>query len=78
MFLIEDGNGNLFPAMKALYETFPNRFFVGTDPAFTPSLRTYTRRIKRFRDLVSGLTPETARRLGFQNADELFRKGGKE
>jgi Tat protein secretion system quality control protein TatD with DNase activity len=78
MFLIEDGNGNLFPEMKALYEAFPNRFFLGTDPAFTPALRTYTRRIERFRELLSGLTPETARRLGFQNADELFQKHGKE
>jgi Tat protein secretion system quality control protein TatD with DNase activity len=78
MFLIEDGNGALFPEMKALYEAFANRFFLGTDPAFTPSLRTYPRRIERFRELLSGLTAETARRLGFQNADELFRKGGKE
>jgi hypothetical protein len=76
MFLIEDGNGELFPEMKALYEAFPDRFFLGTDPAFTPALRAYTRRIERFRQLLSGLTPETARRLAFQNANELFQKRG--
>jgi predicted TIM-barrel fold metal-dependent hydrolase len=78
MFLIEDGNGRLFPEMKSLFESFPNRFFLGTDPAFTPALKNYTRRIERFRELLSGLTVETARRLGSQNADELFRKHGKE
>ncbi len=78
MFLIEDGNGNLLPEMKALYEALPNRFYLGTDPAFTRALGTYTRRIERFRELLSGLTPEAARRLGYQNADELFRKLAKE
>lgn len=77
MFLIEDGSGNLLPEMKALYEAFPNRFFLGTDHAFTPSLRQYPRRIERFRELLSGLKPETARRLAFQNAEELFHKSEK-
>jgi hypothetical protein len=76
MFLIEDGDGHLFPEMQALYETFPERFFLGTDPAFTPSLMAYPRRIRRFRELLSGLTPETARRLAFENADEMFRQHG--
>jgi predicted TIM-barrel fold metal-dependent hydrolase len=76
MFLIEDGNGRLFPEMQALYEAFPKRFFLGTDPAFTPSLRTYPQRIRRFRELLSCLTPETARRLAFENADEMFRQHG--
>jgi hypothetical protein len=72
MFLIEDGTGRLLPEMKALYEAFPSRFFLGTDPALTPSLRQYARRIERFRELLSGLTADTARRLAFENADEMF------
>ena len=78
MFLIEDGNGNLLPAMKSLYEAFPDRFFLGTDPAFTPALQAYAKRIGRFRELLSGLSPETARRLAVQNADELFQQRGRE
>jgi len=76
MFLIEDGNGQLLPDMQALYEASPTRFFLGTDPAFTPSLRAYPRRISRFRQLLSCLTLETARRLAFENADEMFRQHG--
>jgi len=73
MFLIEDGRGQLLPEMKELYEAFPKRFFLGTDHAFTRSLRNFSRRIHRFRQLLSGLTPETARRLASGNADEMFR-----
>jgi Tat protein secretion system quality control protein TatD with DNase activity len=76
MFLIEDGNGNLLPEMKTLYEAFPTRFFLGTDPAFTPSLRHYARRIERFRELLSGLMLETARRFAFENADAQLRRTG--
>ena len=76
MFLIEDGSGNLLPEIKTLYEAFSSRFFLGTDPAFTPSLRHYARRIERFRELLSGLKPETARRLAFENADAQFRNKG--
>jgi predicted TIM-barrel fold metal-dependent hydrolase len=76
MFLIEDGTGRLLPEMKALYEAFPRRFFLGTDPAFTSSLGQYARRIERFRELLSGLTADTARRLAFENADEMFRQPG--
>lgn len=76
MFLIEDGTGQLLPEMQALYEAFPTRFFLGTDPAFTPALATYDHRIARFRQLLSDLTPETARRLAHENADEMFSRRG--
>lgn len=74
IFLIEDGSGHLYPEIKALYEDFSTRFLLGTDCAHTPALKNYIKRIKRFRALLSELSPETARRLAFQNAEELFTK----
>lgn len=69
--LIEAG-GRLFPEMKELYETFPDRFLLGTDAAHTPALQYYEVRIARFRGLLSQLSPLTARRLAFLNAEQLF------
>lgn len=71
MHLIEAG-GRPFPEMKELYETFPDRFLLGTDVAHTPFLQHYGARIARFRELLSHLSPSTARRLAFQNAEQLF------
>lgn len=69
---IEDGSGRLYPEMKELFENFSDRFLVGTDVAHTPALATYGQRIERFRQLLSQLTPLTARRLAYQNAERLF------
>lgn len=74
MHLIEDGSGQLYPEMKSLYERFPDRFLIGTDPAHTPALAHYENRIHRFRQLLSNLGPETAQRLAFKNAEALFRR----
>jgi len=74
MHLIEDGSGQLYSDMKALYEGFPDRFLIGTDAAHTPALADYERRIHRFRQLLSNLQPETAQRLAFKNAEGLFRR----
>ncbi|MBI4279814.1 MAG: amidohydrolase family protein [Armatimonadetes bacterium] len=78
IFLIEDGTGRLYDDMKALYEEFSDRFVLGTDNAHTPSLRSYEARIRRWRQLLSGLSAGTARRLAHLNAEQLFtRKGSK-
>ncbi|MBI2088598.1 MAG: amidohydrolase family protein [Deltaproteobacteria bacterium] len=74
MHLIEDGSGQLYPDMKALYEAYPDRFLIGTDAAHTPALADYERRIHRFRQILSNLQPETTQRLAFKNAEELFRR----
>lgn len=71
-FLIEDSMGNLYPEMKVLYEDYPTRFLIGTDVAHTDRLVDYTRRIRRFRQLLSQLTPATARRFAYENAEALL------
>lgn len=69
---IEDGHGRLCPEMLSIYEQFPTRFLIGTDVAHTQELPTYDRRIIRFRQYLSQLAPTTARRIAYQNAEELF------
>lgn len=71
-FLIEDGMGNLYLEMKVLYEDYPTRFLIGADVAHTNGLADYTRRIRRFRQLLSQLTPATARRFAYENAEALL------
>jgi hypothetical protein len=71
-FLIEDGMGNLYLEMKVLYEDYPTRFLIGADVAHTNGLADYTRRIRRFRQLLSQLTPATARRFAHENAEALL------
>lgn len=70
--LIEDGRGNLYPEMARLFDDFPDRFMIGTDAAHTPALNNYLSRIARFRKLLSQLKPETARKLAYENAEQLF------
>jgi len=72
-FLIEDGSGHLFPEMKDLFEAFPDRFLgVGADVAAYDAWPRYTRSITRFRLLLSGLSPATAQRLAYENAEQVL------
>jgi len=70
--LIERG-GLLFPEMKSLYEEFPDRFMVGTDVAHAPAMRFYEGRVKRFRELLEQLSPETREKIAEQNAIRIFK-----
>ena len=72
--LIEQ-DGVLFPDMKALYEEFPDRFMLGMDIAHAPgnNVQNYSRRVKRFRDLLGQLNPETARKFAETNAIRIFK-----
>jgi predicted TIM-barrel fold metal-dependent hydrolase len=74
--LIEQ-DGVLFPDMKALYEEFPDRFMLGMDFAHAPAnnLRSYSRHVNRFRDLLGQLKPETAKKFAETNAIRIFKLG---
>lgn len=71
-FLIENGNGRLFPDVKQLYEEFPDRFFIGADVAYTPALSSYRIRMTRFRELIGGLKLGVARKIAFENAEAIL------
>ncbi len=72
--LIEE-NGELFPSMIELYETFPDRFMIGMDVAHAHGMnhRNYARRSDRFRELLGQLKPQTAAAIAEQNAIKIFK-----
>ncbi len=67
-------DGKFMPEMQAVYEDFPDRFMIGTDVAHARGMndQNYGRRIRRFRELLGTLKPETAKRLGEANAVRIF------
>ena len=71
---LAERGGKFLPDMKAIYEDFPDRFMIGTDIAHAPAMnqRTYDRLIRRFRELLGTLKPETAKRLAETNAVRIF------
>jgi len=66
-------SGVFFPEMKSLYEEFPDRFMVGTDVAHAPAMRFYEGRVRRFRELLEQLSPETRAKIAEQNAIRIFK-----
>lgn len=72
IFEVQDDRGRLLADMKHLFETFPDRFMIGTDTAHTPYLRFYAYRITIFRVMLMQLRPEAARKIGYENARRLF------
>jgi hypothetical protein len=72
-FPIENGRGSLLPGMKELFEQFPDRFMVGMDCYFKGAYQFFPERISRFRQLLSGLSPATARKLAYENAEWVLK-----
>jgi hypothetical protein len=72
--LIEQ-DGVLFPAMRELYEAFPDRFMLGMDVAHAPGMnhRNYGSRAKRLRRLLAQLRPSTAAAIAERNARIIFK-----
>lgn len=68
-------NGVLFPEMREVYETFPDRFMIGMDVAHAPGMnhKNYGRRAKRFRELLTQLKPQTAMAFAEHNAIRIFK-----
>ena len=69
--LVQNDDGSLIPEMKELFESFPDRFTIGTDIAHTPLLKHYEYRIAIFRVMLLQLSPATARKIGYENAEAL-------
>ena len=74
--LVQDDAGRVLPEMKRLFETFPDRFMIGTDSAHTHVLKFYEYRIAIFRVTLAQLAPEAARKIAFENARRVFTKSG--
>jgi len=70
---IQENDGTINPSMRDLFEQFPDRFMIGTDIAHPFQYSRYIDVIIAFRRLLSQLSPETARKIGNDNAEKLFR-----
>jgi len=70
--LVQADGGKVYPEMLRLFEDFSDRFLLGTDTAHTPALRFYEENIHAFRQMLSQMTPATARRIAYENAERLF------
>jgi Tat protein secretion system quality control protein TatD with DNase activity len=72
-FPVENGYGRLLAGMKDLFEQFPDRFMVGMDVYFYGSYQFFPERVYRFRQLLSGLSAATARKLAHENAERVLK-----
>jgi len=70
--LVQADGGKVYPEMLRLFEDFSDRFLLGTDTAHTPALRFYEERIHAFRQMLSQMSPATAKRIAHENAERLF------
>jgi len=70
--LIEQ-SGVLFPEMRSLYEEFPDRFMVGMDVAHAPAWKIYEGRVRRTREVLKQVSPETRAKMAEQNAIRIFK-----
>jgi predicted TIM-barrel fold metal-dependent hydrolase len=69
---VQQNDGTLVPSMKDLFERFPDRFMIGADIAHPPAYHRYGDVIIAFRRMLSQLQPETARKIGYENASRLY------
>jgi predicted TIM-barrel fold metal-dependent hydrolase len=69
---VQNNDGTIDPSMRDLFETFPDRFIIGTDTAHPFQYSRYADMVAAFRRLLSQLKPETARKIGFDNATHLY------
>ncbi len=69
---VQNNDGTINPSMRDLFETFPDRFIIGTDTAHPFAYSRYADMVAAFRRLLSQLKPETARKIGYDNAERLY------
>lgn len=70
---VQNNNGTIDPLMRDLFESFPDRFIIGTDTAHPFQYSRYGDMVAAFRRLLSQLKPATARKIGYDNAERLYR-----
>lgn len=66
-----DQGGRLREPWRALFEEFPDRFVLGTDLTW-PSASLYATHINFWRRILEQLSPETAEKIAFRNAERLL------
>jgi hypothetical protein len=66
-----DEDGRLRPAWRDLLEAYPERFVIGTDLGFA-SPSSYAAHIATWRNILLQVSPETAQKIAFENAERLL------
>lgn len=69
---VQNNDGTINPSMRDLFDTFSDRFIIGTDTAHPFQYSRYADNVAAFRRLLSQLKPETARKIGYDNAERLY------
>ena len=65
-------DGDINPAWKQVLERFADRFMVGSDTWINFQWEDYDNLITLNRKWLAHLTPSTARKIAYQNAEQLF------
>jgi WD40 repeat protein len=71
-FDILSGEGGIKPEWKRVLERFSDRFMVGSDTWANHQWATYDQLISINRQWLAYLTPESAHKIAYQNAERLF------
>ena len=73
-YLIMDRNQILDSKQKVLMEDFPDRFTVGSDVAHSKGIigKNVARNMDAMRKLLNQLSPDTAKKIAYQNAISIF------
>jgi hypothetical protein len=76
MHLVVDESGRLLPEVKKVFETYPDRFYAGTDIAHARVYERYAELLPRWRFIFQQLSMDTAWRIAYGNAARLFSRAG--
>ena len=70
-----ESDGYVFPNMLQLVEDFNDRFMIGMDNAHAKGWlgSAYIERVERFRELLSQFTNNTADKVAYKNAIQIFK-----
>lgn len=69
---IASPDGNLYQEWKNLFEAYPKRFMVGNDCVVSWHYDYYTEWMGFYRKLLGELSPATAEKIAYKNAQRLF------
>jgi predicted TIM-barrel fold metal-dependent hydrolase len=69
---VQNNDGSIDPSTRDLFEAFPDRFIIGTDTAHPFQYSRYADIVAAFRRLLSNLKPDTARKIGYENAERVY------
>jgi predicted TIM-barrel fold metal-dependent hydrolase len=69
---ILNGTGGIDPEWRRVLENYADRFMVGSDTWVNDQWEAYDQLIAINRKWLAYLTPRTAKKIAFQNAERLF------